>query len=157
MFHDTRYIPFTLSCISLTFQIIHALFYWTTTKHHTKPLLNHPETIPPSQANRNSPQSLPNLEHYIKYHGGSTIFGFLLARLIGCLVLLSLSVLGGCKPPSMDDISRGVFWNLLSLECPESFMVLTYVSPSLESSSWTQVLINWIRTKTLRSTLHSSH
>lgn len=135
MFHDTRSIPFIFSCVSLAFQIIHALLHWTTTKHHTKPLPNHPETIPQALANRNSPQSLQNLEYYIQFHGGSTIFVFLLARLIGCLVLLSLSVLGGCKSSSMDDFNRGVFWNLLSLECPESLMVLTYVSPSLESST----------------------
>ncbi|KAF8803419.1 multidrug resistance-associated ABC transporter [Phlegmacium glaucopus] len=134
IFNDPRSIPFIFTCISLTFQIVHGLF---TIKHHTNPsfpLPDHPETIPP-QANRNQPQSRQKLDSYIQSYGGSTLFVFLLARLIGCFVLLSLSVwsIGGCKPTPMDDFNHGVFWKFLSFECPQSFMVLTYAYTSLLS------------------------
>ena len=66
-------------------------------------------------------------------HGGSVIFGFKIARLIGCLILLSLS-LATLFLRSGDSTYQELMWNWVKLEVfvldnlPQIAMSATFVS-----------------------------
>ena len=122
---DSWSVPFALSCICLSLQIVHILLHWINSYRKpgsvtvTEPSLTDTMTSTFSQK--------------VKSLGGWTIYLFMVARLFGCLVLFALSVnsLRRCQKnhPGVDSVFKHLF-----VGCPEEFMTLTFVNLFLSFS-----------------------
>jgi hypothetical protein len=119
-------IPFALACICLFLQIIQILL-------HSINAFRKPGSVietEPSLTTSTFSHSLKKIESL----GGWTIYLFMVARLVGCLVLFALSVnsLLRCQKnhPGVDTAFK-----LLFVGCPEGFLTLTFVNPFLLSLS----------------------
>ena len=115
-------IPFALSCICLFLQIIQILLHSINTFRKTGSEF---ETVPLTDTIATTfPHSL---KKKIKTFGGWTIYLFMIARLLGCFLLFTLSVssLLRCQKnhPGVD--------THLFVGCPEVFLTLTFVNPFL--------------------------
>ncbi|KDR74315.1 hypothetical protein GALMADRAFT_250126 [Galerina marginata CBS 339.88] len=113
---DTRVIPFAVACLTLAFQAMHAIVvglrFFRKPKHDDISLVDPTTHCEPSGLAQ-------RLKDHVRSYGGYVIFGFMVARLAGSVVLLYLSTvtLRSCevKPKA----------------CPELFMTITYVYSSL--------------------------
>lgn len=125
-------LPFTLAALFLSVQIIH--FFVNVIKKTTKYFFG-------VRDSRSQTDQAQQLEHPIypgtfKYLSSGNrdrnvliIFGYAVARLLGCLSLFAMSMktLTGCsrsQQPGLELRLSGIFE-----ECPEAFMTLTYVRP----------------------------
>ena len=85
---DSWSVPFALSCTCLFLQIIHILLHWINTFRKPGSVIE----TEPSLTDTMASTFLPSLKRKVKFHGGWTIYMFMVARLFGCLVLFALSV-----------------------------------------------------------------
>jgi hypothetical protein len=107
---DSWLVPFALSCICLSLQIIHILLHWINT-------FRKPGSVIESDTTTSTFSD--SLKKKVKSHGGWTIYLFMLARLFGCLVLFALSV-----NSSLRCQKKHLFFG-----CSEGFMTVTFVNP----------------------------
>ena len=124
---DSWSVPFALSCICLSLQIIHILLHWIITFRKPYPVIE----TEPSLIDTTTSTFSHSLKKKVKSHGGWTIYLFMVARLFGCLVLFALSVdsLLRCQKNHPD-----VDFKHLFVGCPEGFMTPTFVNPFPSSS-----------------------
>jgi hypothetical protein len=117
---DSWSVPFALSCICLFLQIIHILLHWIKT-------LRKPDSVIETEPSLTASTFSLFLKKKVESHGGWTIYLFMVARLLGCLVLFALSVNSLLRCPKNHSGVDTVFKHLFG--CPEGSMTLTFVNP----------------------------
>lgn len=93
LWSDSLIIPVYFAIASAVVLVLHIVLFlkpvqqlWSRLRR--KDFVEYPEPAPV-----NRPESLwAEVKQHVQNHGGATIFGFELARLVGCLALLGLSV-----------------------------------------------------------------
>lgn len=120
---DTLVIPFA---IALSFSAVHILVTLIVALKSWKGLN---QSLAPSEDEQ--PYRPGTFSQVIraraKEHGGWTIFIFATARLIGCVTLLVLSSITLSR--HFNGIESGPTSFRLLIQCPESYMFLTFVRP----------------------------
>lgn len=118
---NTLAIPFFVTCSFILVQSVHALVTFT------KQLLNR-SISGESGLHETLPRPYPFLKSRVEYHGGRLIFAYAVVRLLGCLVLLgvSLAIVVDCPDVRQNAVYMSPT-RLLSI-CPELYMSITYVS-----------------------------
>ena len=121
---DSWSVPFAFSCVCLFLQIIQILLHWINTFRKPYSVIE----TEPSLTDTTASTFSHSLEKKVKSLGGWTIYLFMVARLLGCLVLFALSVnsLLRCKKnhPGVDTVFKHFYAG-----CSEGLMTLTFVNP----------------------------
>lgn len=116
---DTLVIPFGVALSLTVFHIIYVLIF-----AHRREWNQEMDT--PIFANRSAPGiAFQQIRARAKGHGGWTIYAFAIARLIGCILLLALSVTTLNHHLASESIVATPA--RVILQHPETFMVLTFV------------------------------
>ena len=122
LFNDIRAIPLVVAAISLALIFVHVLFCGIRS------------CINPAKAERGAsqdrdthPQPLSEqLKAHIRFFGGYTIFGFMLARLVGSMTLFYLST-----------VTLRLCEIIRFGKCPEAFFIIPFVSvPRIVFDHW---------------------
>ena len=113
---DLRLVPFAIAGLSLTIEVLYALICALLRARQA----DDEESEETSRTTRRH-----RIREHIQYYGGYTIYGFMVARLVGTLLLLHLSTdnASKCQP------TKG--WlglRNLPTECPDYILSLTFVS-----------------------------
>lgn len=122
---DSWSIPFVLSSICLFFQIIHILLHWINTFRKPGSVI---QVESDSLTDTMTSTFSHSLKNKVKSLGGWAIYSFMVARLLGCLVLFALSVNSLLRYQKNHPGVDTVYKHLL-VGCPEAFMTLTFVNP----------------------------
>ncbi|CAA7262822.1 unnamed protein product [Cyclocybe aegerita] len=128
--NNTLALPAFVASLSLLFLTFHALFdLWKSTEAEDADLDDF------GANGRHFETFLDFLEDRINSHGGFTIFCFVTARLIGCLVLLALSACStvSCYSSGPRPNTPSFSFARLFSQCPEAFMTLTYLYSSISA------------------------
>jgi len=121
---DTRFIPFAVACLVFGFQLLHSVIlgsksYYGITDYTSKPTTNGGDR----ELSSHDADFLLKIRRHVSGCGGYQIFGFMVARLMGCSALLLLSgiTLRACQVDLRSE------WKGCLTSCPEIYMVATYV------------------------------
>ncbi|KAJ6585523.1 multidrug resistance-associated ABC transporter [Mycena capillaripes] len=111
-------LPPSIGIVSLVVLLLHVLWESRTgfkfRAHYFKAVSTEPECAPESYS----------ISGHIRKHGGITIFSFKAARLVGCLVLLTFSIVSLAS--EREGKGRSVFWEMNTRKSFQFAMCMTY-------------------------------
>lgn len=129
--NESLAIPFFVTLLFICIQILHLLVNLIRKSFFTRAQASASGELDEAAQTLDSPATFHYLAVRAKDKDGLAIFGYSVARLLGCFALFALSTrtLFECSDirphwtaSPLEDIMR---------ECPETFMTLAYVGPSL--------------------------
>jgi len=113
---DLRLVPFAIAGLSLTIEVLCALICALLRSRQA-------DDEEPQETSRTTRRH--RIRKHIQYYGGYTIYGFMVARLVGTLLLLHLSTDNASKYQPTKGWSG---LRNLPTECPDYILSLTFVS-----------------------------